>query len=325
VALAKGCSLCHQGAKLVLFITGLCHRACWYCPLARERKGCDAVFANDREVTSPKEAVQEAVVMSALGTSITGGEPLLVVDRVGEYCRTLKGAFGTDHHIHLYSAMVPEEATLRSLEGLVDEIRLHPPPEDWAGILGSPYLEGIRRAREHGFSAGFEVPALRGVEALAAALPFVDFLNLNELEWGEISADEMRRRGYRLADDLHNAVKYSSRWAQPLRHHKKVHFCASRFKDSVQLRERLKRIARNTARLFDEVTADGTVMYGVAECAADDVQSRSLMKGGRYQDFGDRLELSCMDLQRIAEKLTGRKYIIERYPNGGIVVELIPL
>jgi pyruvate formate-lyase activating enzyme-like uncharacterized protein len=325
VALTKGCSLCHQGAKLVLFITGCCLRACWYCPLARERKGRDVVFANDREVTSPKEAVHEAYIMSALGTSITGGEPLLVVDRVVEYTQALKSAFGTDHHIHLYSAMVPEEDMLRSLQGLVDEIRLHPPPEDWDDILNSPYLEGVLQAKELGFSAGFEVPALEGVEALAAALPHIDFINLNELEWGEISADEMRRRGFRLTDNLHNAVKYSSRWAQPLCHHQKVHFCPSRFKDSVQLRERLKRIAHNTARSFDKVTEDGTVMYGVAECAADDIRSRSMMKKGRYQDCGDRIELSCMDLQRIAEQLPGRKYIIERYPNGGIVVELIPL
>jgi pyruvate formate-lyase activating enzyme-like uncharacterized protein len=325
VSLSRGCVLCHQGAKLVLFITGRCLRTCWYCPLARERKGHDVIFANDRKVTSPEEAVHEASLMSALGTSITGGEPLLEMERVVEYTRALKHAFGPDHHIHLYTAMVPEEGMLCSLQGLVDEIRLHPPPEEWPVITDSPYLEGVRRAKALGFSAGFEVPALRGVGALEVALPYLDFLNVNELEWGEISADEMRRRGFRLSDDLHNAVKHSSRWAQPLRHHKTVHFCPSRFKDSVQLRERLKRIARNTARAFDDTTSDGTVMYGVAECTTDDAYSRSLMKKGQYQDCGDHLELSWKYLQRIAEQLPGRKYIIERYPNGGIVVEMIPL
>jgi Uncharacterized conserved protein related to pyruvate formate-lyase activating enzyme len=263
--------------------------------------------------------------MSALGTSITGGEPFLVVDRVVEYTGALKQAFGADHHIHLYSASVPGEQILHSLRGLVDEIRLHPPPDEWPDILNSPFLEGVRRAKVFGFSAGFEVPALRGVETLVAALPDLDFLNLNELEWGETSADEMRRRGYRLVDDLHNAVEHSSRWAQPLRHHKKVHFCPSRFKDSVQLRERLKRIARNTARPFDEVTRDGTVKYGVAECTPDDHPTRSLVPEGRYQDCGDHLEMSWKHLERIAKRLPGNKYIIERYPNGGIIVEMIPL
>ncbi len=323
--LAKGCRLCYQGAKLVLFVTGRCVKTCWYCPLSRERKGYDRIYANDREITRPEEAIQEAQYMSALGTSITGGEPLLVVDRVVEYTRALKNAMGRDHHIHLYSGLVPNDEILRSIDGLVDEIRLHPPPEEWPTISRSPYLEAVRRAKELGFSAGFEVPALQGVEVLEASLPHLDFLNLNELEWGEISADEMRRRRYRLADDLHNAVRHSSRWALPLRHHKKVHFCPSRFKDSVQLRERLKRIAHNTARAFDKVTEDGTVMYGVAECNPGDRRSRSLMKKDRYQDFGDHLELSCTYLRRISEELPGRKYIIERYPNGGIVVEMIPL
>jgi pyruvate formate-lyase activating enzyme-like uncharacterized protein len=325
VNLAKGCILCHQGAKLVLFITGRCSNTCWYCPLSRERKGHDVIFANDRQVTSPEEAVREARLMSALGTSITGGDPLLVVDRIVEYTGALKQEFGPHHHIHLYTAELPTERTFKSLAGLVDEIRLHPPPEEWPTIADSPYLQAVRRAKALGFSAGFEVPALRGVEALGVAVPDLDFLNLNELEWGEISADEMRRRGMRLADELHNAVKHSSRWAQPLRHHAKVHFCPSRFKDSVQLRERLKRIAHNTARPFDEVTSDGTVKYGVIECTRDDTRPRALMKKGRFQDYGDHLELSWKYLKRISEGLPGRNYIIERYPNGGIVVEMIPL
>jgi pyruvate formate-lyase activating enzyme-like uncharacterized protein len=323
--LSKGCQLCHQGANLVLFITGRCSRSCWYCPLAREKKGRDVIFANDREICCPEEAVREATFMSALGSSITGGEPLLVMDRVVEYTKALKEHFGTDHHIHLYTALVPGDETLRSLKGLVDEIRLHPPVDEWNCILESAYLEGVQRAKACGFSSGFEVPALPGVEALKAALPELDFLNLNELEWGEISADEMRRRGFHLADNLHNAIQHSSRWAQPLRHHEKVHFCPSRFKDSVQLRERLKRIACNTARSFDMVTEDGTVIYGVVECVADNDPSRQLMKKGRFQDCGDHLELSSKYLRRIADRLPGRKYIIERYPNGGIVVEMIPL
>ncbi|MDD1675173.1 MAG: radical SAM protein [Methanomicrobiales archaeon] len=322
---SRGCRLCQQGAKLVLFITGRCPKACWYCPIARERKGTDVILANDREVTSPSEAIAEARLMSALGTSITGGEPLVVLDRVIEYTRSIKDSFGPDHHIHLYTGLAPDRDTLTALSGMVDEIRLHPPPEEWPVIRASRYLESVAVAKELGFSAGFEVPALRDVESLEVALPELDFLNVNELEWGEIGGDEMRKRGLQLADGLHNAVKNSTRWAQPLRHHKKVNFCPSRYKDSVQLRERLKRIAHNTARPFDEVTEDGTVMYGVVEVPTEGEDPRGKLKRGKFQDYGDHLELSWKYLKRNAEDLPGRKYIIERYPNRGIVVELIPL
>ena len=84
--LSEGCKLCYQGAKLVLFISGLCDRTCWYCPLSEERKDVDVIFANDQKVTTPEEAIEEAEIMDALGTGVTGGEPLLVIERVVEFC-----------------------------------------------------------------------------------------------------------------------------------------------------------------------------------------------------------------------------------------------
>ena len=82
MSLSKGCVLCHQGAKMVLFVTGRCHRSCWYCPLSSERKGTDTVYANEHPVDVPAQVIEEAENMSALGTGITGGEPLLCLDKV---------------------------------------------------------------------------------------------------------------------------------------------------------------------------------------------------------------------------------------------------
>lgn len=310
---------------MVLFITGRCSRTCWYCPLAKERKGYDTIFANEREIHSPNEAIDEARLMSALGTSITGGEPLLVLNRLRAYATALKETFGPSHHIHLYTALAPDTPTLLSLRKIVDEIRFHPPPEEWPAILNSEFLEAVTMAKQLGFSAGFEVPGLKGVNLLEPALPLLDFLNINELEWGELSANEMRSRGLEPIDGLHNAVRYSVKWSQPLRHHRQVHFCPSQFKDSVQLRERLKRIARNTARSFDEVTDDGTIVYGVIEGASPEERHTLDLDPGDYEECGDQIELSWQTLKRKSQKITGRKYIIERYPPRGIVVELTPL
>ena len=120
---------------MVLFVTGRCHRSCWYCPLSRERKGSDTVYANEHPVDIPSQMIEEAENMSALGTGITGGEPLLCLDRVIGYCRLLKDHFGPDHHIHLYTAKAPGDDELERMKGLVDEIRLHPPHECWNDIL----------------------------------------------------------------------------------------------------------------------------------------------------------------------------------------------
>ncbi|MFB6255949.1 MAG: radical SAM protein, partial [Haloplanus sp.] len=46
----------------------------------------------------------------------------------------------------------------------------------------------------------------------------------------------------------------------------KVYFCTSVFKDAAQHRNRLKRMARNVRREFDDVTDDGTLVYGKTWC-----------------------------------------------------------
>jgi pyruvate formate-lyase activating enzyme-like uncharacterized protein len=319
--LSDGCILCHKGAKMVLFITGRCGKSCWYCPLSGERKGKDVVFANERRISAPDEAVEEAHTMDALGTGITGGEPLLELDRVIEYCTRLRDEFGTSHHIHLYTSLAPSAAQLKRLVGSVDEIRMHPPHDLWPRITGSSYAVAAREAKAMGFSVGIEVPSLPGLEHFIPLLPLLDFFNINELEWSETNADEMRRRNMDLADCYHNAVGGAEAWAEEIRAHDKVHWCSSGFKDSVQLRERLKRIAQNTARPFDEVTEDGTVVYGVLEPSGPVPP----LDPDLVQVCGDHLEMAWLLLMDEADRLPGAKYIVERYPNNGIIVEVTPV
>lgn len=330
VTLSKGCVLCHQGAKMVLFVTGRCHRSCWYCPLSSERKGTDTVYANEVPVDIPSQIIEVAEMMSALGTGVTGGEPLLCLDKVTLYCRMLKEHFGKEHQIHLYTAKAPTEEELVQMKGLVDEIRLHPPRELWDTILDTDYIRSAKRAKEMGFDVGIEVPALPGLELLIPALPHLDFLNINELEWGETNAYAMRERGYDLADELHNAIDGAKEWAEELCRHGKVHWCSSGFKDSVQLRERLKRIAENTARPFDEITDDGTIVYGVLESPEGQKDAilqfcRERLEPDSFEERDDHIEMAWWLLEKYADEFPGNKYVIERYPNRGMVVEMTPL
>jgi len=327
---------------MVLFVTGRCGRSCWYCPLSSGRKGTDTVYANEHPIDIPTKVVGIAEKMNALGTGITGGEPLLCLGKVTEYCRLLKKRFGPGHHIHLYTAKAPTESELMQMKGLVDEIRIHPPHDSWKEILDSEFIESAKRAKVMGFDIGIEVPALPGLEYLIPALPYLDFLNINELEWGETNAYAMRERGFELADELHNAIDGARNWAEELLQHEKVHWCSSAFKDSVQLRERLKRIAKNTARAFDEITEDGTVVYGVLEIppscsnggsvsdpagalASAAAWCRENFGPESYELYPDRIETAWWLLSEHADKLPGGKAVVERYPDNGMIVERTPL
>jgi hypothetical protein len=191
-------------------------------------------------------------------------------------------------------------------------------------------MTSAQHAKQMGFDIGIEVPALPGLELLIPALPFLDFLNINELEWGDSNAYEMRSRGYELSDEVHNAIEGAQEWADELCRHEKVHWCSSAFKDAVQLRERLKRIAENTARPFDEITDDGTIVYGVIEPAPEKAVTyhkffQQKLETESYAEVDGTFEMAWWLLEKYADELEGKKYVVERYPNGGMIVEVTPL
>ena len=145
----RGCEICLRGAKLVLFVTGICDKSCFYCPLSERRRGVDVVFADEVEVERDLDVILEARSIDAEGTGITGGDPILRAAKVVRYVKLLKGFFGKDHHIHLYTngRHVTKDVLLRLRDAGVDELRFHPERRDWGKIA---------MAKQMGFTAGAE-------------------------------------------------------------------------------------------------------------------------------------------------------------------------
>lgn len=333
--LCDGCKLCHRGAKLVLFVTGVCGRDCFYCPISAEKKNLDVTYANERKVESDSDIIDEAKLMDALGTGITGGEPLARLDRTIHYIELLKAEFGPSHHIHLYTCTAPSEEVLIKLKNSgLDELRMHPPEATWDRFYGSEYHQALKQAIQLGISAGVEIPAIRKVPEIERAIVEENaFLNLNELEFSDTNSEALKQREYGLKDEISNAVQGSELQAHEivLNSSANIRYCSSRFKDAIQLRERLKRTASRTARPFDEITGDGTIVYG--EICGDLAGAlQALQKLEVPQDMyacsgGERIEIAWWILDDLKEELAGyEKSIVERYPlKDGLVVERIPL
>ncbi|MCG2826942.1 MAG: radical SAM protein, partial [Thermoplasmatales archaeon] len=275
--LPKGCRYCEKGAKLVLLVTGLCSRRCFYCPLSKRKKGKNLVFADEKKVKNDSEIIDEARLIDALGTGITGGDPMFVPEKTLHYIKLLKENFGENHHIHLYTAGNFEKKWINKLDDFgLDEIRFHPPVYSWDKMKNTSCEKLIKKSLNTDMDVGVEIPAMPGYEnkimILAKHLDTLgaDFLNLNELEFSETNYNALNKMGFTVKKDISSAVKGSEKTAisvmKNLDADLSLHYCSSSFKDAVQLRNRIMRRAKNVSKKYDIITKDGTILKGIIEC-----------------------------------------------------------
>ncbi len=272
--LARGCQLCVKGEKLVLFITGLCGQKCFYCPVSEKKFGSDVVFANEWKIKNPDnpfELFEEARLTNATGAGITGGDPLIKVDRCCEYIKLLKKEFGKNFHIHLYTPLqiVNQERLQKLYDAGLDEIRFHPDLND------KTWWDRIFLGKKFGWDVGIEIPAIPGYEDKTKDLidfiaGKVDFINLNELELSDTQASHYQLNSAKFV--AKNSLSYGVKGSQEMAlkmvkyaHNKALsaHFCTAKLKDSVQVGQRLKRRAKNVALPNENITSEGTIIRGV--------------------------------------------------------------
>jgi len=340
--LPPGCVLCEQGAKLVLLVTGKCAKRCGYCPLSAQKKGKDVFFANERRIQAVDEALEEAELMDALGTGITGGDPLIAVQRTADSIKALKKRFGKDHHIHLYTSTTDKARIDRVARAGLDEIRFHPPVSLWKRLERSEFADALMLSKKRGMTVGLEVPVIpgRGEEigslVRSADSLGLDFVNLNELEFSETNWRALRAMGFDVKDDVSSAVAGSQELALSVLRTDiamPLHYCSSSFKDGVQLRERIGRRARNVRKPHEILTNDGTLLKGVVETGDPAGVARALARDydvpARLMWVDEekaRLEVAPWVLEEIASELELRSFIVEEYPTADrLEVERSPL
>ncbi|MFH1849015.1 MAG: radical SAM protein [archaeon] len=264
--LPMGCRHCVKGRKLVLFVTGMCPRHCFYCPISENKWQRDVVFADEWPVKRDSDIITEARLIGALGAGITGGDPLVCLDRTVRYIKMLKRRFGKGFHIHLYTPLdLVNKGALQKLAGAgLDEIRFHPDIEDdrlWGRI-------GLARA--HKWDLGVEIPAIPGKKRQTQKMMNflrgkIDFLNLNELEISDTNAQEFMQKRFRPKDRLSHGVFGSEPLALELLRlagFRSIHYCTSRLKDKVQLANRIKNRAKSVKKEYDHVTEEGLLFRG---------------------------------------------------------------
>lgn len=267
-SLPKGCQYCVQGAKVVMFITGLCPRNCFYCPLSEQKYKKDVIYADEWPVKNIKDIIQESKLINAKGAGFTGGDPLKKLWRTLFILKTLKKTFGKKFHIHLYTSLdLINESTLKKLhQAGLDEIRFHP------DLFNKAFWPKILLARKFKWDVGIEIPLIPDKKSHTNILidyfkDKVDFINLNELEIADSKHNSLTRLGYTPRDLYASTVKGSAElgkyYIKKLKNEKiNVHFCTAKLKDAIQLANRLKRRAKNIKQPFDTITKEGLLIRG---------------------------------------------------------------
>ncbi|MGM5480686.1 MAG: radical SAM protein [Nanobdellota archaeon] len=281
--LAKGCDHCVKGRKSVFFVTGLCHYRCFYCPISDDKRYKDIVKINEQFISTPDskqgidQAIEEIKLCQSSGVGITGGDPLLKLDRVCTYIKAFKEKFGSSFHIHLYTTLdhVTQEALLQLESAGLDEIRFHFNVQD---IL---LWEKVHFAEGSSMDVGVEIPVVPGFKektkeliSFCAQLGFITFINLNELEYSDASQERFDELGLVVKDDLSYAIEGSEELALELVEFGKqksisTHYCSAEFKDKVQLGNRLRLRSQSVAREFDDVNEQGMLYRGVLRPISD--------------------------------------------------------
>jgi uncharacterized protein len=320
---AKGCEYCVQGRKLVLFVSGKCSRNCKYCSLSLKRKNVDKIWANERECKNIKEILEETKASKAYGAGITGGDPLLCLNKTLGFVKTLKNKFGKQFHVHIYlpTELVTEEKLKKLKKAGVDEVRFHPRIENNEKIVEFE-LEKISLAskfwkREN---IGIEVPMfpdkiLETFYLIKSAAEMVGFVNLNELEISDTNFDFIKSK-YKLNEDTYT-IKGSKeagleilRGCEKEKLNLKVHLCMARTKNFFQYKNRVK---LREILPFGYKTEEGSVRYFIIDLKGLKENEISLIvskfKGNCFLDKKKRrLILS----EKIIKKILKLNYEIER-------------
>lgn len=328
--LPKGCKLCSKGAKMVLFVTGICNVHCYYCPLSEKKKDKDIIYADEIPVKNDKDIIYEAKSIGALGTGITGGEPLLKLRRVLRYIKILKKKFGEEHHIHLYTTRGYSNEILALESAGLDELRFHVLPYLWEKFENSKIYERISFALKRKISVGIEVPVIPKMEKQLtnliknADILGVEFINLNELEIPNFKIMEQKK--FRYKDSYSLSIKGSEELAMKISEldtKTTLHYCSAAFKDFVQLRERLIRRAKRTARSYEVITKEGLLILGIVKVEDKNLQSAYNFLRKNYEiprEFiainkeRKRIEIAPWILEEIAKEIPWECYEVEEYP-----------
>lgn len=264
-ALSPGCVICQDGGWGCNFINRLCTRDCFFCKRWHAPKTELDSETEGHSFPDAKAHVEFARCLGIRGVGFSGGEPLLVPDRLLSHLQAMRKEFGNSIYLWMYTngdRVTPDLMKDLQRAGL-NEIRLN--------LAARGYdLAPLTVARAHIPTVTVEIPVIpedfEQLKPLMMELQKVgvDFLNLHQLS---IEAQNWRfllDRPYRLDCATGLCVHESELCAlRLLLHacenglHLPVNYCSGIYKSRYQKRGYRARRAMAACQPFEELTQTG--------------------------------------------------------------------
>ena len=263
--LSPGCAQCVAGTWSCLFVNGICNARCFFCPTAQD--DCGVPTTGQISFARAERYADFVAALGFGGASLSGGEPLLTLDRSLAYLRAVRERLGDRVHLWLYTnGLLATDETLAALAAAgLDEIRfnLH---------AGGYRLDGLARAVRHLRLVTVETPAVpEEEERMARLLPElaalgVAHVNLHDLRVTPHNVEHMIRRGYACLHgpkvtvlDSELAALRLIRLAVAERLSLPVQYCCFAYKHPYQARGQRRRWGARVLRPAETLTPTGAI------------------------------------------------------------------
>ncbi|MDA3893339.1 MAG: radical SAM protein [Salinivirgaceae bacterium] len=193
--ISKGCELCGKGLWSCLFITGKCNASCFYCPSAQDAD--DLPESQGMTFATPESYTEYIKHFKFKGVGFSGGEPLLVKERVLAYLKSLRQNGDPDLYIWMYTNGIlgNKEIFAQLADAGLNEVRFDIGATNFK-------LDAIANAGSYFDNITIEIPAVpEEAEKLKILLPEmveagVTRLNLHQMRLTPYNVKKMITRNY---------------------------------------------------------------------------------------------------------------------------------
>lgn len=265
IDISPGCRQCGGGTWSCLFINGKCNGHCFFCP--SEQTSISEPVTNALRFTAPADYIDYLKAFGIKGVSISGGEPLLTLDRTLRFISAIQRSFGNEIYRWLYTngLLLSREILEKLRDAGLDEIRFN--------LFAQHYdTEKVKLATKYIDTVTVEIPAIpEDYELLCGLLPKlvdsgVKYLNLHQLRCTTYNYQSFLERGYTFLHGPDATILESELTALKLIKvaadsglRLPVNYCSFVYRDNFQSRRARLRSANCMAKPYEEITGTGII------------------------------------------------------------------